>query len=175
AIELDGRDITRQPPFRRTRAGIGRTFQVSSVFPLLSVFENARLAAESALGGTLRLWRRAASVRRAVEKAQAALSRVGLENRGAMRAGSLAHGDKRRLELAMLLAADPRVILLDEPMAGVSAENVPELVELIRDVHEQEGKTVLMVEHHMEVVTGLAQRIAVMHHGALLACDTPQA
>src|SRR5438876_9859488 len=94
AIELDGHEITGQPPFRRTRAGIGRTFQVSSVFPLLSVFENARLAAESALGGTLRLWRRAASVRRAVEKAQAALSRVGLENRGAMRAGSPAHGDK---------------------------------------------------------------------------------
>jgi branched-chain amino acid transport system ATP-binding protein len=92
-----------------------------------------------------------------------------------MRAGALAHGDKRRLELAMLLAADPQVIMLDEPMAGVSAENVPELVELIRSVHEQEGKTVLMVEHHMEVVTDLAQRIAVMHHGALLACDTPTA
>jgi branched-chain amino acid transport system ATP-binding protein len=75
----------------------------------------------------------------------------------------------------MLLAADPRVILLDEPMAGVSAEDVPELVELIRAVHAEQGKTVLMVEHHMEVVTGLAQRIAVMHHGALLACDTPDA
>ncbi len=175
AIELDGREITREAPFRRTRAGIGRTFQVSSVFPLLTVFENARLAAESALGGTLRLWRRAASVRRAVDKARSALARVGLEGRSATRAGSLSHGDKRRLELAMLLAADPRVILLDEPMAGVSAENVPELVELIRAVHVQEGKTVLMVEHHMEVVTGLAQRIAVMHHGALLACDAPQA
>jgi branched-chain amino acid transport system ATP-binding protein len=75
----------------------------------------------------------------------------------------------------MLLAADPRVILLDEPMAGVSTADVPELVELIRSVHSEEGKTVLIVEHHMEVVTGLAQRIAVMHHGALLAVDTPQA
>jgi branched-chain amino acid transport system ATP-binding protein len=75
----------------------------------------------------------------------------------------------------MLLAGEPRVILLDEPMAGVSAEDVPELVELIRSVHHEEGKTVLMVEHHMEVVTGLADRIAVMHHGALLACDTPHA
>jgi len=74
-----------------------------------------------------------------------------------------------------VLAADPRVILLDEPMAGVSAEDVPELVELIRSVHRDEGKTVLMVEHHMEVVTVLAERIAVMHHGALLACDTPEA
>jgi branched-chain amino acid transport system ATP-binding protein len=110
-----------------------------------------------------------------MEKARASLARVGLESRALTPAGALAHGDKRRLELAMLLAADPHVIMLDEPMAGVSAENVPELVELIRSVHEQEGKTVLMVEHHMEVVTGLAQRIAVMHHGALLACDTPAA
>jgi branched-chain amino acid transport system ATP-binding protein len=174
-IELAGRDVTGQPPFRRTRLGLGRTFQVSSVFPLLSVHENARLAAEAALGGTMRIWRRADGVRSAVERSRSALARVGLESREWARAGSLSHGDKRRLELAMLLAADPQVIMLDEPMAGVSAENVPELVELIRSVHEEEGKTVLMVEHHMEVVTGLAQRIAVMHHGALLACDTPDA
>jgi len=174
-IELRGRDVTDDAVFLRTRAGLGRTFQVSSVFPLLTVLENARLASESALGGTLRLWRRATGQRRAMAKARSALARVGLEGRAYTRAGSLAHGDKRRLELAMLLAADPHVIMLDEPMAGVSAENVPELVELIRSVHEQEGKTVLMVEHHMEVVTGLAQRIAVMHHGALLACDTPAA
>ena len=175
SIELDGRDITHDPPFRRSRAGLGRTFQVSSVFPLLSVLENVRLSAEAALGGTLRIWRRAAGVRRAMERAIAALARVGLEGRAATTAGSLSHGDKRRLELAMLLAADPRVVMLDEPMAGVSAENVPELVKLIRSVHVEEGKTVLMVEHHMEVVTGLAQRIAVMHHGALLACDVPAA
>jgi branched-chain amino acid transport system ATP-binding protein len=174
-IELAGRDVTEQPPFRRTRLGLGRTFQVSSVFPLLTVRENARLAAEAALGGTLRVWRRADGVRSAVDKARSSLVRVGLESREWAQAGSLSHGDKRRLELAMLLAADPHVIMLDEPMAGVSAENVPELVELIRSVHEEEGKTVLMVEHHMEVVTGLAQRIAVMHHGALLACDTPEA
>ena len=148
---------------------------MSSVFPLLTVLENVRLAAEASLGGTLRLWRRAASVRTALDTARSSLARVGLGKRVLVPAGSLSHGDKRRLELAMLLAADPHVILLDEPMAGVSTENVPELVELIRSVHEQERKTVLMVEHHMEVVTGLAQRIAVMHHGALLACDTPAA
>ena len=85
----------------------------------------------------------------------------------------LSHGDKRKLEIAMLLAGDPRVILLDEPMAGVSAEDVDGLVDVIRSVHEDEGRTVLMVEHRMEVVVGLAQRIAVMHHGALLAFDTP--
>jgi branched-chain amino acid transport system ATP-binding protein len=172
-IELVGRDVTADPPHRRTRAGLGRTFQVSSVFPLLTVLENVRLAADAALGGTLRIWRRAERV--GVEQGRSALRRVGLEGRDDAQAGSLAHGDKRRLELAMLLAADPEVILLDEPMAGVSAENVSELVELIRTVHVQEGKTVLMVEHHMDVVTGLAQRIAVMHHGALLACDTPDA
>jgi branched-chain amino acid transport system ATP-binding protein len=175
SIHLNGVDITRQPTFLRTREGIGRTFQVSSVFPLLTTFENVRLAAQSALGGTLRLWQRAAGVREAVDRAGAALARVGLEAKAAMSAGGLSHGDKRRLEIAMLLAADKPVLLLDEPMAGLSAEHVPQLVELIRSVHEQERKTVLMVEHHMDVVTGLAQRIAVMHHGALLACDTPAA
>jgi branched-chain amino acid transport system ATP-binding protein len=173
SIELDGVDVTRQPPFRRTRAGIGRTFQVSNVFPLLPALENVRLAAEAALGGTMRIWRRADGVREAVDRARWALGRVGLGGREAALAGALSHGDKRKLELAMLLAGTPRVLLLDEPMAGVSVEDVPELVELIRSVHHDEGKTVLMVEHHMEVVTGLAQRIAVMHHGSLLAVGTP--
>ena len=175
SIHLSGKDITNQPTFLRTREGIGRTFQVSSVFPLLTVHENVRLAAAASIGGTLRLWQQARSVKPAEERARAAIARVGLEAKSLARAGALSHGDKRRLELAMLLAADKPVFLLDEPMAGVSAENVPELVELIRSVHEQERKTVLMVEHHLDVVTGIAQRIAVMHHGALLACDTPAA
>jgi branched-chain amino acid transport system ATP-binding protein len=175
SIHLDGVDITHQATYLRTREGIGRTFQVSSVFPLLTTFENVRLAAEAAVGGTLRLWRRAFGVAQALDRARAALARVGLEDKSLVPAGGLSHGDKRRLEIAMLLAADKPVLLLDEPMAGLSAEHVPQLVELIRSVHEQERKTVLMVEHHIDVVTGLAQRIAVMHHGALLACDTPAA
>ncbi len=174
-VELDGADITDDPPFRRTRAGLGRTFQVSNVFPLLSALENVRLAAEAALGGTMRIWRQASAVREALERAHWALARVGLGERQLVPAAGLAHGDKRKLELAMLLAGEPKILLLDEPMAGVSMENVPELVELIRSVHVDEGKTVLMVEHHMEVVTGLAQRIAVMHHGRLLAVDEPAA
>jgi branched-chain amino acid transport system ATP-binding protein len=173
-VELDGVDITGRPPFRRTRAGLGRTFQVSNVFPLLPAFENVRLAAEASLGGTMRIWRQATRVADAVERARWALDRVGLGGRGGVHAGLLSHGDKRKLELAMLLAGRPRVMLLDEPFAGVSMEDVPELVELIRSVHG-EGKTVLMVEHHMEVVTGLAERIAVLHHGSLLAVDTPDA
>jgi len=172
-VELGGRDVTDEPPFFRTRAGLGRTFQISSVFPLLPVRENVRLAAEASLGGTLRLWRRATRFRPALERADWALERVGLAARALWPAGALAHGDKRKLELAMVLAGDPRVILLDEPMAGVSHEDVDGLVELVRSVHRDEGKTVLLVEHRMEVVVGLAERIAVMHHGALLAFDTP--
>jgi branched-chain amino acid transport system ATP-binding protein len=175
SIRLDGEDITAAPPYRRTQLGLGRTFQVSSVFPLLTAFENVRLAGEARLGGTMRIWRQASRVKEAIDRAHWALERVGLKERKWTPAGSLAHGDKRKLELAMLLAGDPRVIMLDEPMAGVSVEDVPELVELIRSVWSQESKTVLMVEHHIEVVTGLAERIAVMHHGALLACDTPEA
>ena len=173
SVELDGKDVTRDPPHRRTQAGLGRSFQVSSVFPLLSVGENVRLAAEAKLGGTLNVVRRAARYRPALERAGDALGKVGLASRTAWPAGMLSHGDKRKLELAMLLAGDPRVILLDEPMAGVSVEDVDGLVEVIRSVHGDEGRTVLMVEHRMEVVIGLAERIAVMHHGSLLAFDTP--
>jgi branched-chain amino acid transport system ATP-binding protein len=98
---------------------------------------------------------------------------VGLERRGEDLAGALSHGDKRKLELAILLATDPAVVLLDEPMAGVSIEDVAGLTEVIASVHREEGKTVLMVEHHMDVLLGLADRVAVMHHGKLLALDTP--
>jgi branched-chain amino acid transport system ATP-binding protein len=173
-IELQGRDVTHEPVHLRSRAGLGRTFQISSVFPRLSALENVRLAAEASLGGALRIWRRASGLREAIDRAHWALERVGLGDREAVVAGSMPHGDKRKLELAMLLAADPSVILLDEPMAGVSSGDVPGLVEVIRAVHREEKKTVLMVEHHMAVVTGLADRIAVMHHGSLLACDTPE-
>ncbi|CAN5284124.1 ABC transporter ATP-binding protein [soil metagenome] len=174
-VEIDVRDVTGDAPYARTRAGLGRTFQTSSVFPLLPVRENVRLAAESALGGTLRLWRRAARFRPALDRADWAIWRVGLSERAFWPAGALAHGDKRKLELAMVLAGESRVILLDEPMAGISHEDVDGLVSLIRSVHQDEGKTVLLVEHRMEVVLGLAQRIAVMHHGALLAFDEPAA
>jgi branched-chain amino acid transport system ATP-binding protein len=144
------------------------------VFPQLSVLENVRLAVEASRGGAMRIWRLASSNRDELERARWALSRVGLEDRVALPAGSLPHGDKRKLELAMLLGADRQVLLLDEPMAGVSAGDVPGLVEVIRAVHKEEQKTVLMVEHHIGVVTGLAERIAVMHHGSLLAVDTPE-
>ncbi|MGN9810757.1 ABC transporter ATP-binding protein [Micromonospora sp. BQ11] len=173
-ITLDGRDISALPPHRRARLGLGRTFQASSVFGSLSVRENVRLAVQAYRGGSMKLWRRAAADREVVAAAEAALDRVGLAHRGTALAGTLAHGEKRKLEIALLLAGEPRVMLLDEPMAGVSAEDVPELVQVIRSLTGDSGRSVLMVEHHMDVILELADRIAVMHHGALLACDTPE-
>ncbi|MEV6691744.1 ABC transporter ATP-binding protein [Micromonospora sp. NPDC051196] len=173
-VTLDGQDISTLPPHRRARLGLGRTFQASSVFGSLSVRENVRLAVQAHRGGSMKLWRRAAADREVAAAADAALERVGLAHRGTALAGTLAHGEKRKLEIALLLAGEPRVMLLDEPMAGVSAEDVPELVQVIRSLTGDSGRSVLMVEHHMDVILELADRIAVMHHGALLACDTPE-
>ena len=166
-VELDGVDITARPPFRRTRAGHrahvpGRrtSSRCSTCARTHASRPRRRSAGRCGSGGA-----RGASARRA-SAPTGRWSASGSASRRVVTAGQLSHGDKRKLELAMLLAGDPRVILLDEPMAGVSMEDVPELVELIRSVHADEGKTVLMVEHHMEVVTGLAQRIAVLHHGS---------
>ncbi|MET7970544.1 ABC transporter ATP-binding protein [Micromonospora chaiyaphumensis] len=172
-ILLDGADVTDLPPHRRARLGLGRTFQASSVFGSLTVRENVRLAVQAHRGGSMKLWRRAAADREVAAAADAALDRVGLAHRGTALAGTLAHGEKRKLEIALLLAGEPRVMLLDEPMAGVSAEDVPELVSVIKSLTGDSGRSVLMVEHHMDVILELADRIAVMHHGALLACDTP--
>lgn len=172
-VTLAGADITRESPSARARRGLGRTFQASSVFVGLTVRENVRLAAQAKLGGSMRPWQRVRPGDAAQEVATRSLERVGLAARGENLAGALSHGDKRKLELAILLATDPAVVLLDEPMAGVSIEDVGGLTEVIASVHREEGKTVLMVEHHMDVLLGLADRVAVMHHGKLLALDTP--
>jgi branched-chain amino acid transport system ATP-binding protein len=172
-VTLDGHDVTSASPAARARRGLGRTFQSSSVFAGLSVAENVRLAAQARLGGSLRFWQRVRPDDEAQAVAARSLDRVGLASRSRDLAGSLSHGDKRKLELAILLATDPAVVLLDEPMAGVSIEDVAGLTEVIGAVHREEGKTVLMVEHHMDVLLGLADRVAVMHHGSLLALDTP--
>lgn len=171
SIEFAGRDVTGEPPYRRARLGLGRTFQTSSVFPQLSVLENARLAAQASQGGAFRIWRRASAGR---EEARRSLEVVGLLDRESAEAGLLSHGDKRKLELAILLCGKPRLVLLDEPTAGVSVEDVPEMMRVIRAIHQEEGKTVLMVEHRMDVIVGLSDRMAVMHQGFLLACDTPE-
>ncbi|WP_327367156.1 ABC transporter ATP-binding protein [Streptomyces sp. NBC_01217] len=171
-IALDGTDMTDSPAHARARRGIGRTFQTSSLWPGMSVADHVRLAAQAAGGGSYRLWRRASSYTAEVD---GVLERTGLGHRARAMASELSHGEKRKLELAVLLVGEPRLMLLDEPMAGVSAEEVPALTELIRTLHRDEGRTVLMVEHHMDVLLGLADRLAVMHHGRLLALDTPEA
>jgi len=170
-VSLRGEDITGLAPHQRARRGLGRTFQASSVFSALTVAENVRLAVQARAGGSMSLWRRASTYRAVISKAGECLESVGLTHRAEALAGTLAHGEKRKLEIALLLAGDPAVLLLDEPMAGVSAEDVPELVEVIKGL----TGSVLMVEHHMDVILEVADRIAVMHHGALLACDAPAA
>lgn len=174
-IAVGGRDVTGQSAYRRVRHGLGRTFQTSSVFPAMTVLENVELAAQVAISGPLGSLKPWAGIgRRARARAAEALDRARLGERAPAAAGTLSHGEKRKLELALLLTGEPTVILLDEPMAGMAMEEVPQLVEVIRAVH-RDGAGVLMVEHHMDVVMGLAQRIAVLHHGALLACDAPEA
>jgi branched-chain amino acid transport system ATP-binding protein len=172
-VRLDGVDITGLSTHRRARLGLGRTFQSSSVFGSLSVAENVRLAVQAKRGGSMRPFRWPGRDRAIAERADAVLTRVGLAAHADRLAGTLAHGEKRKLEIALLLAGEPRVLLLDEPMAGVSAEDVPGLVQLIKSLTRDEQRSVLMVEHHMDVVLDLADRVAVMHHGALLVCDTP--
>ncbi|HEY0383122.1 MAG TPA: ABC transporter ATP-binding protein [Candidatus Elarobacter sp.] len=173
-IVFRGDDITAAPPYVRARLGIGRTFQTSTIFSELTALENVRLAAQAYLGGSNRLWVLADKQVEPLERARAALVSVGLEQRSAARAASLSHGEKRKLDLAILLCGDPQVVLLDEPTAGLAVEDVPEMMALIRSIHRDQHKTVLMVEHRMDLVMELADRMAVMHHGSLLAIDTPE-
>jgi branched-chain amino acid transport system ATP-binding protein len=173
-IVFRGTDVTNAPPYVRARLGLGRTFQTSTIFAELTTLENARLAAQAYLGGSNRLWVLADDQHDALERARAALASVGLEARAETKAALLSHGEKRKLDLAILLCGDPHVVLLDEPTAGIAVEDVPEMMALIRSIHRERGKTVLMVEHRMDLVMGLADRMAVMHHGSLLAIDTPE-
>jgi branched-chain amino acid transport system ATP-binding protein len=174
SIELYGTDVTHAPPYERARRGLGRTFQTSSVFLALSALENVRLAAQAHLGGSGAVWRLADSNRDALERAHAALASVGLTQRIDAPACALSHGEKRKLDLAILLCLEPRAIVLDEPTAGMAVEDVPEILSLVSAMHRERGATVVMVEHRLDLVSQLADRMAVMHHGSLLAIDTPE-
>jgi branched-chain amino acid transport system ATP-binding protein len=173
-VLLAGTDVTRARPHQRARRGLGRTFQASAVFGSLSVAENVALAVHARRGSAARPWRSRAD-RAVADTAARILAETGLDGRAGQVASSLAHGEKRKLEIALVLAGSPRMLLLDEPMAGVSAEDVPALVGTVKALTAGTGRSVLMVEHHMDVVLELADRVAVLHHGALLACDTPAA
>jgi branched-chain amino acid transport system ATP-binding protein len=173
-IVYRGRDITRASAAERARAGMARSFQVSNVFPHLTVLENVRLAAQAQGRDSFQLLRPYTRYRRYLDQAQAALELVGLAGRRVAPAVSLSHGDKRKLELAMVIAMEPQILLLDEPTSGVSAEDVPAMVDLIHRIREVEKKTVMMVEHKMGMVLRLSDRIAVLHQGKLLAMDTPE-
>lgn len=175
SITLNGRDITSAPVHRRAKAGLGRTFQTSNLFPRLSVLENVRLAAQAKLGGSFSILRFPSVSDEATRIARGTIAEVGLTGQLTTAAGDLSHGEKRKVEIAVLLATDPAVVLLDEPMAGVASGDVPSLTAIIRGMHRDRGCTVMMVEHHMDVVLGLVDRVAVMHHGSLLALDSPEA
>ncbi len=173
-VFLRGREVTGQPLHRMAHLGLGRSFQITNVFPNLTVLENVRLAAQAQGKDSAKIWRSAHSFRRYEEQAQQALEEVGLGARSGAVAGILPHGDKRKLELAIILAGDPQVMLLDEPTAGMASEQVPALVEMIARIRARGNKTIILVEHNMSIVMNVSDRITVMHQGRLLAEGSPQ-
>jgi branched-chain amino acid transport system ATP-binding protein len=172
-VFLRGRDITGTPLHRMAHMGIGRSFQITNIFPNLTVLENARLAAQAMGRDSLNLWSTATRFGQYEDAAMTALKQVGLADRASQIASILPHGDKRKLELAILLAAGPQVLLLDEPTAGMASEQVPMLLDIIRGIREDTGKTILLVEHNMGIVMNVSDRITVMHQGRVLAEGTP--
>ena len=175
SVLLDGVDITREAAPARTHRGLGRAFQLTQLFPNLSVLENVRLAVQSRCGQGLNLWSVWLDQRATRERAMELVTRVALAARADATASSLPHGDQRKLEVAMLMALEPSVYMFDEPTAGMSVDDVPVILELIRALKQQPDKTVLLVEHKMDVVRELADRIVVLHNGQLVADGEPAA
>lgn len=168
-----GEDITDQPAHRAIHIGIGRSFQITNIFPNLTVFENVRLAVQALGNDSFRLFSSHRSFTNHAARTAEVLERVGLSDRAMQIAGTLAHADQRKLELGMILAPDPTVLMLDEPTAGMAAEQVPQLMRLVEEIQETSGRTVVLVEHNMNVVMRVSDRITVMHQGAVLAEGTP--
>jgi branched-chain amino acid transport system ATP-binding protein len=168
-----GRDITHQPVHRTIHFGIGRSFQITNIFPNLTVFENVRLACQAMGSDNFKFWQAAQDFKKYEDRTWAVLEQVSLKERAFTQARTLPHGDQRKLELGMILAPDPEVLLLDEPTAGMAAEQVPELISLIQDIQKAGDKTVMLVEHNMNVVMSVSDAITVMHLGRILAEGTP--
>ena len=174
-VRLDGVDITDEAASARTHRGLGRAFQLTQLFPNLSVAENVRLAVQSRRRQRINLWSVWLDDRDTRERAHALVERVRLGDRADAAASSLPHGDQRKLEVAMLMALEPRVYMFDEPTAGMSGDDVPVILDLIRALKAEVDKTILLVEHKMDVVGELADRIIVLHNGQLVADGEPAA
>ena len=172
-VIFKGRDITHQPVHRTIHFGIGRSFQITNIFPSLTVFENIRLAAQAMGKDNFKFWQAASAFKQYEARTWEVIEKVGLKDRAMASAKTLPHGDQRKLELGMILAPDPEVLLLDEPTAGMASEQVPELIALIQDIQKAGNKTVLLVEHNMNVVMSVSDAITVMHQGKVLAEGTP--
>ena len=172
-VTLYGEDITALAAPQRTRRGMGRAFQLTNLFPRLSVLENVRLAVQSHAVMGMNLYSVWAGHVELIERAEHYLHRVKLADRRDTLASELAHGDQRKLEVAILLALDPDLFMFDEPTAGMSVDEVPVILELIHEIKNQGDKTILLVEHKMDVVRSLADRIIVLHQGALVADGAP--
>jgi branched-chain amino acid transport system ATP-binding protein len=166
-IVFNGQDITRDRPAEVARRGIIRSFQISAVFPNLTVLENVRVALQRSLGTSFHFWKREKSLDVLNERAMQLLARVGLTEFARTAAGDMPYGRKRTLEIATTLAMEPELMLLDEPTAGMGHEDVHRVKDLIKEVAA--GRTVLMVEHNMSVVSGICDTITVLQRGAVLA------
>ncbi|OZI72235.1 ABC transporter ATP-binding protein [Bordetella genomosp. 12] len=177
SVWLNGRDLTGLGAAARMHAGVGRAFQLTQLFARLTVHENVRLALQSRAQGPgwrhIRLWRTWRSDRSLIERADALLARARLQHRRDQAAADLPHGDQRKLEIAMLMALDPVVFMFDEPTAGMSVDDVPVILDLIRELKQDPGKIIMLVEHKMDVVRELADRIVVLHNGRLMADGLP--
>jgi branched-chain amino acid transport system ATP-binding protein len=173
SVRLNGTDITAETVSARTHRGLGRAFQLTQLFPNLSVLENVRLAVQSRRHEGLNLYSVWLDHRATLARARELLERVRLADRADARASSLPHGDQRKLEVAMLIALEPIVYMFDEPTAGMSVDDVPVVLDLIRSLKREADKTILLVEHKMDVVRELADRIIVLHNGQLVADGEP--
>ena len=173
SVELLGHDVTSWTQPRRARAGLGRSYQRNTIYPNFSVLENCRLAAQARHPQPWRWWSDASRDPKTVADARTAAARAGLSDLLDRQAGLLSHGQKRQLEIAMCLATDPQVLLLDEPLAGMGAEETDRMLALLAELRA--GHAILLVEHDMDAVFRVADRITVMVNGAVIATGTPDA
>ena len=172
-VRLDGEDLTALPAPTRTRKGLGRAFQLTQLFPNLTVLENVRLAVQARCGGGMELFKVWLDRQAWIAEARELLAQVQLVDKAGAHAAALPHGDQRKLEVALLMALDPKVYMFDEPTAGMSVDDVPVILDLIRALKARRDRTILLVEHKMDVVRELSDRIVVLHNGALVADGEP--